>query len=187
MAHSSFMVISITERWRHWICRTPIYCPSCRFACLSPRLAILRLRPLQQKTISMINCYSPTLAADDLELNAYEDLEEVIYKKSFYKFVVSVQCKNRDARRRDTGSGVGSGLRNENEWIAWEAKRPRSRPPTRWADVFVARMNQLNSQQATGNGPGPRGRRRRTSIPTSWMTLAKERNGWKQCRGLHDK
>ncbi|KAK6741383.1 hypothetical protein RB195_009312 [Necator americanus] len=53
---------------------------------LSPRLAILRLRPLRQKSISIINCYSPTSAADDSELDAfYEELEEVVHnEKSFY-------------------------------------------------------------------------------------------------------
>ncbi|KAK6737190.1 hypothetical protein RB195_019716 [Necator americanus] len=57
---------------------------------LSPRLAILRLRPLRQKSISIINCYSPTSAADDSELDAfYEELEKVIRnEKSFYKFVI---------------------------------------------------------------------------------------------------
>ncbi|KAK6748230.1 hypothetical protein RB195_001075 [Necator americanus] len=52
---------------------------------LSPRLAILR-----QKSINIINCYSPTSAADEPELDAfYEELEEVIRnEKSFYKFVV---------------------------------------------------------------------------------------------------
>ncbi|KAK6730630.1 hypothetical protein RB195_007227 [Necator americanus] len=57
---------------------------------LSPRLAILRLRPLRRKSISIINCYSPTSAADDSELDAfYEELEEVVRnEKSFYKFVV---------------------------------------------------------------------------------------------------
>ncbi|KAK6749604.1 hypothetical protein RB195_001923 [Necator americanus] len=57
---------------------------------LSPRLAILRLRPLRQKPISIINCYSPISAADEPELDAfYEELEEVIRnEKSFYKFVV---------------------------------------------------------------------------------------------------
>ncbi|KAK6761292.1 hypothetical protein RB195_022378 [Necator americanus] len=57
---------------------------------LSPRLAILRLRPLRQKSISTINCYSPTSAADESELDAfYEELEEVVRnEKSFYKFVV---------------------------------------------------------------------------------------------------
>ncbi|KAK6753963.1 hypothetical protein RB195_013138 [Necator americanus] len=35
---------------------------------LSPRLAILRLLPLRQKSICIINCYSPTSAADESEL-----------------------------------------------------------------------------------------------------------------------
>ncbi|KAK6751175.1 hypothetical protein RB195_002880 [Necator americanus] len=52
---------------------------------LSPRLAILRLRPLRQKSISIINSYSPTSAADESELDAfYEELEEVVRnEKSF--------------------------------------------------------------------------------------------------------
>ncbi|VDM78380.1 unnamed protein product [Strongylus vulgaris] len=55
---------------------------------ISPRLAILRLRPLHQKAFTIINCYSPTSAADDPKLNAFhENLEEVIRKeKSFYRF-----------------------------------------------------------------------------------------------------
>ncbi|KAK6731326.1 hypothetical protein RB195_007662 [Necator americanus] len=57
---------------------------------LSPGLATFRLRPLRQKSISIINCYSPTSAADDSELDAfYHELEEVIRKeKSFHEFVV---------------------------------------------------------------------------------------------------
>ncbi|KAK6764742.1 hypothetical protein RB195_024899 [Necator americanus] len=51
-------------------------------------LAILRLRA--KKSISIINCYSPTSAADQSELDAfYEELEEVVRnEKSFYKSVV---------------------------------------------------------------------------------------------------
>ncbi|VDM78292.1 unnamed protein product [Strongylus vulgaris] len=60
-------------------------------------------------------------------------------------------------------------------------KRPRGRPPTRSADVFVARMDQLNSQLVMSNGTGPCERRRRSLIANSWMTLARDRNGWKQC------
>ncbi|VDM71099.1 unnamed protein product, partial [Strongylus vulgaris] len=73
------------------------------------------------------------------------------------------------------------------DWIPREAKRLRERPPPRWADLFVAWRDQLNSHLVTSNGPGPRERRRRTSIPASWTTLARDRNGWKQCYGLHDK
>ena len=52
----------------------------------STLLAILRLRPPRQKTISIINCYSPTSAADEHEVDAfYEELEDVIHnEKSFY-------------------------------------------------------------------------------------------------------
>ncbi|KAK6753808.1 hypothetical protein RB195_013036 [Necator americanus] len=53
---------------------------------LSPRLAILRLRPLRQKSISIINCYSPTSAADESELDVfYEELEEVQDRKIWTK------------------------------------------------------------------------------------------------------
>ncbi|KAK6756504.1 hypothetical protein RB195_014737 [Necator americanus] len=58
---------------------------------LPSRLGILLLRPLRQKPISIINCYSPTSAADEnSELEAFsEEMEEVIRnEKSFYKFVV---------------------------------------------------------------------------------------------------
>ncbi|KAK6726469.1 hypothetical protein RB195_004661 [Necator americanus] len=55
---------------------------------LSPRLAILRLRPLRQKPISIINCYSPTSAADESELDEFYEEEVIRNEKSFYKFVV---------------------------------------------------------------------------------------------------
>ncbi|VDM78560.1 unnamed protein product [Strongylus vulgaris] len=71
------------------------------------------------------------------------------------------------------------------EWISREAKRPRGRSSARWAYVFVTRMDQLNSPLVR-NGCGPRKRRRRSSILTSWMTIARDRNGWKQCCGLYD-
>ncbi|KAK6742285.1 hypothetical protein RB195_009881 [Necator americanus] len=63
---------------------------------LSPRLAILRLRPLRQKSVSVINCYSPTSAADESELDAfYEEREEVIRnEKSFYKFISETSTQN---------------------------------------------------------------------------------------------
>ncbi|VDM76460.1 unnamed protein product [Strongylus vulgaris] len=73
------------------------------------------------------------------------------------------------------------------EMVPREAKLPRGRPSTKWSDVFVTRMDELNCQLVTSNGSGPCERRSRSSIPTSWMKLARERNGWKQCSGLHDK
>ncbi|VDM76841.1 unnamed protein product [Strongylus vulgaris] len=86
---------------------------------LSPRLAILRLSPLHQKTITIINCYSPTSAAGDSELDAfYEDLQEVIRKeKFFYKFVVAdFNSKIGISKEGEHRIGrFGSGLRNENE------------------------------------------------------------------------
>ncbi|VDM76802.1 unnamed protein product [Strongylus vulgaris] len=45
--------------------------------------------------------------------------------------------------------------------------------------TFVALMVQLNSQLVTSDGSGPRERRRRRSISTSWMTLARDRKEWK--------
>ncbi|KAK6760861.1 hypothetical protein RB195_022072 [Necator americanus] len=85
---------------------------------LSPRLAILRLRPLRQKSISIINCYSPTSAADDSELDAfYEELEEVVHnEKSFYKFVVGdFNAKLGKATEGEYRIGrFGLGDRNEN-------------------------------------------------------------------------
>ncbi|KAK6764350.1 hypothetical protein RB195_024613 [Necator americanus] len=85
---------------------------------LSTRLAILRLRPLRQKSISIINCYSPTSAADDSELEAfYEELEEVVRnEKSFYKFVVrDFNAKLEKATEEEYRIGrFGLGDRNEN-------------------------------------------------------------------------
>ncbi|KAK6736077.1 hypothetical protein RB195_019012 [Necator americanus] len=88
---------------------------------LSPRLAILSLRPLRQKSISIIiiiNCYSPTSAADESELDAfYEELEEVVRnEKSFYKFVVGdFNAKLRKATEKEYRIGrFGLGDRNEN-------------------------------------------------------------------------
>ncbi|KAK6764252.1 hypothetical protein RB195_024546 [Necator americanus] len=85
---------------------------------LSPRLAILRLRPLRQKSISIINCYSPTSAADESELDAfYEKLEEVVRnEKSFYKFVVGdFKAKLGKATEEEYRIGrFGLGDRNEN-------------------------------------------------------------------------
>ncbi|KAK6764377.1 hypothetical protein RB195_024632 [Necator americanus] len=85
---------------------------------LSPRLAILRLHPLRQKSISIINCYSPTSAADESELDAfYEELEEVVRnEKSFYKFVVGdFNAKLGKATEEEYRAGrFGLGDRNEN-------------------------------------------------------------------------
>ncbi|KAK6734351.1 hypothetical protein RB195_017871 [Necator americanus] len=68
------------------------------------------------------------------------------------------------------------------EWIPKGAKRPRGRPPTRWGDVFAARMDQPRAQLDTAQGPRQRHSR---SLRTSWMTMAKERNEWKRCSGPH--
>ncbi len=74
------------------------------------------------------------------------------------------------------------------EWIPREAKRPRGRPPKRWADVFVEKLDQLRNQLDTiqDDGMVTRGRLHTRSLPASWMTLARERNEWRRCWGLHD-
>ncbi|KAK6742488.1 hypothetical protein RB195_010012 [Necator americanus] len=85
---------------------------------LSLRLAILRLRPLRQKSISIINCYSPTSAADESELDAFsEEPEEVVRnEKSFYKFLVGdFNTKLGKATEEEYRIGrFGLGDRNEN-------------------------------------------------------------------------
>ncbi|KAK6765587.1 hypothetical protein RB195_025476 [Necator americanus] len=81
---------SVAKYRRCWFCCASVIHLVDSHEFLSPRLAILRLRILRQKPISSINCYSPTLAADESELEAfYEELEEVMRnEKTFYKFVV---------------------------------------------------------------------------------------------------
>ncbi|KAK6757724.1 hypothetical protein RB195_015501 [Necator americanus] len=64
------------------------------------------------------------------------------------------------------------------ERIPRDAKRPRGRPPTRWGNVFTARMDQLRAQLDTAQGPRQRHSR---SLRTSWMTMARERNEWRRC------
>ncbi len=72
------------------------------------------------------------------------------------------------------------------EWIPRDVKRPRGRPPTRWADVFVERMDQLKNQLEANFAPRSRDLRHQRPIRTSWLTLARDRNGWKLCCGPHD-
>ncbi|KAK6734964.1 hypothetical protein RB195_018268 [Necator americanus] len=81
-------------------------------------LAIFLLRPLRQKSMSIIYCYSPTSQADESELDTfYEGLEEeVCSEKSFYKFVVGDfnarlgRATEKEYRIRRSGLGD----RNEN-------------------------------------------------------------------------
>ncbi|KAK6749545.1 hypothetical protein RB195_001890 [Necator americanus] len=56
------------------------------------------------------------------------------------------------------------------EWIPRDAKRPRGRPPTKWGDVFVTRMDQLRAQLDTAQEPRQRHSR---NLRTSWMRMAK--------------
>ncbi|VDM70151.1 unnamed protein product [Strongylus vulgaris] len=51
---------------------------------------------------------------------------------------------------------------------------------------FDARMDQLNSQPITVSESGPRERRHSISVPTSWATLARGRNGYERCWSLHN-
>ncbi|KAK6765413.1 hypothetical protein RB195_025366 [Necator americanus] len=85
---------------------------------LSPRLAILRLRPLRRKPISILNYYSPTSAADESAMDAFcEELEEVMpNEKPFYKFVVGdFNAKLGKATEEEYRFGsFGLGDRNEN-------------------------------------------------------------------------
>ncbi|EYC34358.1 hypothetical protein Y032_0001g377 [Ancylostoma ceylanicum] len=83
---------------------------------LSPRLAILRLHLPRRKSISIINCYSPTLTADESELDTfYERLEDVIHnEKSFYKFVVGDFNAQLGKAEDDRLGRFGLGDRNEN-------------------------------------------------------------------------
>ncbi|KAK6762522.1 hypothetical protein RB195_023299 [Necator americanus] len=67
--------------------------------------------------MSIINCYSPTSAADEPELDAfYEELEEVIRNEKSYKFVVGdLNAKLRKATEEEYRIGrFGLGDRNEN-------------------------------------------------------------------------
>ena len=66
-----------------------------------------------------------------------------------------------------------------SEWIPRETKRPRGRPPTRWADVFVERMDQLRNQLDTILAPGTRGRSHRRRPRRSWMSEARDRDQWR--------
>ena len=97
---------------------------------VSPRLAVLRLHPPRQKTISIISCYSPTSAADESELDAfYEELEEVIRnEKSFYKFVVGdFNAKLGKVTEEEYRIGrFGLGDRNENDNRAVVRRSPLS-------------------------------------------------------------
>ncbi|KAK6748962.1 hypothetical protein RB195_001524 [Necator americanus] len=78
---------------------------------LSPRLAILRLRPLRQKSISIINCYSPKSAADESELDAfYEELEE---SSSQREVLLQIRCRR---LQRKTRKGH---RRGKHDWKIW--------------------------------------------------------------------
>ncbi|KAK6764514.1 hypothetical protein RB195_024728 [Necator americanus] len=112
-------IIRTVKHWRCWFCWAPICRPSCRFSrdpvtssCHSP------LRPPPKTHIShIINCNSPTSAADESELDPfYEELEEVIRNEKSYKFVVGdFSAKLRKATEEKHRIGrFGLGDRSEN-------------------------------------------------------------------------
>ncbi|VDM79883.1 unnamed protein product [Strongylus vulgaris] len=71
--------------------------------------------PSSASTIIIINCYSPTSAADESKLDAYKHLEVVIRKEIFfYKFAVSdFNAKNgmKGERERCGDLGQNYGMR----------------------------------------------------------------------------
>ncbi|VDM76789.1 unnamed protein product [Strongylus vulgaris] len=80
---------------------------------------------------------------------------------------------------------AGHIMRTDNRWtlrglkrIPHEAKR-RHRPDEL---TLVARMDQLKSQLIRNNDR--REHRCGNAMPASWMTLARSRNGWRNCCGL---
>ncbi|KAE9420794.1 hypothetical protein Angca_003949, partial [Angiostrongylus cantonensis] len=84
---------------------------------LSPRIAVLRLQLSHRKKITIINCYSPTDAADEYEINAYYyQLEEVIRNgKAYHKFVVG-DFNARIRKANESEYRIGNyGLRGRNE------------------------------------------------------------------------
>ncbi|KAE9419252.1 hypothetical protein Angca_004821, partial [Angiostrongylus cantonensis] len=82
------------------------------------RIAVLRLQLSHHKKITIINCYSPTDAADEYEINAfYYQLEEVIRNdKAYHKFVVG-DFNARIGKANESEYRIGNyglGGRNEN-------------------------------------------------------------------------
>ncbi|KAK6727389.1 hypothetical protein RB195_005217 [Necator americanus] len=57
------------------------------------------------------------------------------------------------------------------EWIPRDAKRPRGRPPTRWGDMFAARMDEVRAQLNTAQGLRQRPPR---NSGASGITLARD-------------
>ncbi|VDM78398.1 unnamed protein product [Strongylus vulgaris] len=148
---------------------------------LLPRLAILRLCLLHQK-ITIINCYSPTAAADGSELDAfYEDLEYIRKEKSFYNFVVgSSELPSNVPAERALQAHYKDYSRSHIRTL--DEAQPLEQAGFRQGFSCVDHI-----QLVTSNGSGPRERRRRSLILTTWMTLARDRIGWEQCCGLYDK
>uniref|UniRef100_A0A0K0CYY4 Endo/exonuclease/phosphatase domain-containing protein n=1 Tax=Angiostrongylus cantonensis TaxID=6313 RepID=A0A0K0CYY4_ANGCA len=84
---------------------------------LSHRIAVLRLQLSHHKKITIINCYSPTDAADEYEINAFcYQLEEVIRNdKAYHKFVVRA-FNARIGKDNESEYRIGNyGLEERNE------------------------------------------------------------------------
>ncbi|VDO04416.1 unnamed protein product [Haemonchus placei] len=73
----------------------------------SPGFAILRLRHSRLKTISIVNCYSPSSTSNGVEIDAsYDQLEEIIHnEKTFCKFVVG-DFNARSGEAQEEGFGI---------------------------------------------------------------------------------
>ncbi|VDO19880.1 unnamed protein product [Heligmosomoides polygyrus] len=84
-------------------------------------IRLIRIQLARQKNISIINCYTPTSAADEAEMNTfYEQLEVVIRsEKSFYNFVVG-----------DFNARIGKARERVQDWKVWDWRQERKRKPS---------------------------------------------------------
>ncbi|KAL6723479.1 hypothetical protein Aduo_018478 [Ancylostoma duodenale] len=97
------------------------------------------------------------------------------------------RCLLRYNRRTQHQAGLRSSdlrrisrLRDPAEYVSKAKHRWAGRPPTRWADVFKVRMDQLNAQLEWNQNS------RQRHLRCSWMTVARDRIEWKRCWGPHD-
>ena len=67
------------------------------------------------------------------------------------------------------------------EWSPRDHKRPRGRPPTRWADVFTTQIKQRYMPLQTFSRYETRTRHHAQRKPPPWTTIARERNEWAMC------
>ncbi|XGW34714.1 hypothetical protein V3C99_018599 [Haemonchus contortus] len=84
---------------------------------LSPRFAILRLRHMHLKTISIVNCYSTNSTADEVKLDAFNDQLKgnICNEKSLYKLVLG-DLNARLGEAQEEQFRIGKlGMRDGNE------------------------------------------------------------------------